>query len=42
MAGMVWSVTLAVIVYMTLHVIMSLEGAPVVLDGRGSLATHVS
>ena len=42
MAGMVRSVTVAVIVYTTLHVIISLETAPAVLDGRGSLATHVS
>lgn len=40
MAGMVRSVTVAVIVYTTLHVIISLETAPAVLDGRGSLATH--
>ena len=42
MAGMVRNVTVAVFVYMTLHVITSLEGAPAVQDGRGSLATHVS
>lgn len=39
MAGMVRDVTVAVIVYMALHVIMSLESAPAVRDGRDSLAT---
>lgn len=42
MAGMVRDVTVAVIVYMALHVIMSLESAPAVRDGRDSLATVVS
>ena len=42
MAGMVRNVTVAVVVYMTLHVIMLLETVPAVQDGRGSLATHVS
>ena len=42
MAGMVRDVTVAVVVYMTLHVITSLECAPAVQDGRDSLATDVS
>lgn len=42
MAGMVRVVTVAVIVYLTLHVITLLESAPVMLDGRDLDATNVS